>query len=74
MHGFAVSTNDFCFYPKISGKTLYILTVEMDGGETITFVIKHADVHAKLLQLCLTLCDPMDCSPPGFSVHGDSPG
>jgi len=25
-------------------------------------------------QLCLTLCDPMDCSPPGFSVHGDSPG
>ena len=20
--------------------------------------------------LCLTLCDPMDCSPPGFSVHG----
>ena len=26
-------------------------------------------VHAKLLQLCLTLCDPMDCSPPGSSVH-----
>ena len=25
-------------------------------------------------QLCMTLCDPMDCSPPGFSVHGDSPG
>ena len=23
--------------------------------------------------LCLTLCNPMDCSPPGFSVHGDSP-
>ena len=21
-------------------------------------------------QLCLTLCDPVDCSPPGFSVHG----
>ena len=21
-------------------------------------------------QLCLTLCDPMDCSPPDFSVHG----
>ena len=20
------------------------------------------------------LCNPMDCSPPGFSVHGDSPG
>ena len=25
-------------------------------------------------QLCLTLCNPMDCSPPGSSVHGDSPG
>ena len=25
-------------------------------------------------QLCPTLGDPMDCSPPGFSVHGDSPG
>ena len=24
--------------------------------------------------LCLTLCDPMDCSPPGFSVHRDSLG
>ena len=28
------------------------------------------DVHAKSLQSCLTLCDLMDCSPPGFSVHG----
>ena len=28
---------------------------------------------AKLIQLCLTLCDPMDCSPPGSSVLGDSP-
>ena len=25
---------------------------------------------AKSLQLCLTLWDPMDCSPPGSSVHG----
>ena len=29
---------------------------------------------SSVTQLCLTLCDPMDCSPPGFSVHGDSPG
>ena len=27
---------------------------------------------AKSLQLYLTLCDPMDCSPPGSSVHGIS--
>ena len=29
-----------------------------------------AAVAAKLLQLCLTLCDPIDGSPPGFSVPG----
>ena len=27
---------------------------------------------AKSLQSCPTLCDPMDCSPPGSSVHGIS--
>ena len=26
-------------------------------------------MHAKSLQLCLTLCHPMDCSPPGSPVH-----
>ena len=31
-------------------------------------------MHDQSLQLCPTLCDPMDCSPPGSSVHGDSPG
>ena len=36
-------------------------------------------MHAKLLQSFLTLCYPMDCSPPGFSVLGilyqwNSPG
>ena len=29
------------------------------------------NVHeSKVAQLCLTPCDPMDCSLPGFSVHG----
>ena len=27
-----------------------------------------------VFQSCLTLCDPMDCSPPGSSVHVRSPG
>ena len=31
-------------------------------------------MHAQSLQSCLTLCYPVDCSPLGFSVHGDSPG
>ena len=33
--------------------------------------LKHAAAAAaKLLQLCLTLCDPIDSSPPGSSVPG----
>ena len=27
-------------------------------------------MHAKSLQLCPTVCDPMNCSPPGSSIHG----
>ena len=36
-------------------------------------------LHSKWNHVCLvtqlypTLCDPMDCSPPGSSVHGDYP-
>ena len=34
----------------------------------------NACVCAKSLQSCMTLRDPMDCSLPGSSLHGDSPG
>ena len=34
------------------------------------FVLTGLCVCAKLLQSCPTLCDPVDCSPSGFSVHG----
>ena len=30
--------------------------------------------EVKVIQSCQTLCDRMDCSLPGFSVHGDSLG
>ena len=26
--------------------------------------------QSEVAQSCLTLCDPMDCSPPGSSIHG----
>ena len=29
---------------------------------------------SSVAQSCLTLCNRIDCSLPGFSVHGDSPG
>ena len=36
-----------------------------------------SEIHTVLClaaQSCPTLFNPMDCSSPGFSVHGDSPG
>ena len=37
---------------------------------------KEISMHVLCLvaQSCLTLCNPVNCSPPGSSVHGDSPG
>ena len=36
-------------------------------------VIKDGYMLCLVDQSCLTLCDPMDCSPPGSSVQVDSP-
>ena len=36
--------------------------------------IGHRNVLCLVSQLCPTLCDPMDCSPPGSSIHVDRPG
>ena len=33
-------------------------------------IVTSACVRAESLQSCLILCDPVDCSPPGSSVHG----
>ena len=37
----------------------------LEGSSPLLCIVAH---------LCPTLCDPMDCSLPGFSNHGDSPG
>ena len=37
--------------------------------QSLSRVQLFAILCAKSLQMCLTLCDPMDCSLPGFSVH-----
>ena len=61
-------------------KGLVIKAVIMKGSCTLHFyqschsltavILPELRVHARLIQLCSTLCDPMDCSPPGSSVHG----
>ena len=40
------------------------------SGGAIAFSKKNSAAAAKSLQLCLTLCDPMDGSPPGSPVPG----
>ena len=34
----------------------------------------HCAVPCLVTQLCPILCNPINCSPPGSTVHGDSPG
>ena len=51
------------FFVRIN---MILLTSVQQGNDRIRLG-KVACVHA---QLCLTLCDPMDCSPPGSSVLG----
>ena len=42
------------------------------GKASINTTDQKAHVLAKSLQSCLTLCDPLDCNPPGSSAHGIS--
>ena len=46
-----------------------VFPVVMYGCESWT-IMKAAAAAAKLLQSCLTLCNPKDSSPSGSSVHG----
>ena len=36
----------------------------------VLYGLNHLPKWSEVAQLCLTLCDPMDCSLSGFSVHG----
>ena len=40
------------------------------SGSTSPPILKENSAAAKSLQSCLTLCDPIEGSPPGSSVHG----
>ena len=55
---------------------LYVVQYEVDIYCYLFLSVQVINVCALCLvaQLCLTLCDPMDCSPPSSFVHEDSPG
>ena len=50
---------------------IYHLTIDL---KLTQFCNQPCAVLCLVTQSCLTLCDPIDCSPPGSSVPGDSPG
>ena len=47
----------------------FIFLLLMNMQSCISYIIM---AGCSVAQSCLTLCDPMDCSLPGFSVHGIS--
>ena len=45
---------------------------QLEGGVSIDYMVRVVKKESEVVQSCPTLCDPMDCSPPGSSVHGIS--
>ena len=71
----AISFSRGSFFPRIEPESLLscfgrriLYTTESTGKPILEYAA--AAAAAKLLQLCLTLCDPTDGSPPGSSVPG----
>ena len=55
-----------------TGKTI-ALTRQTFVGKVISLlfnVVSESESENEVTQSCLTLCDPVDCSLPGSSVHG----
>ena len=63
----AMSIKILCLFFNWVGLSFCLLVVEF-------FTYSGCVCVCLVAQLCLTLCDPMDWSPPGASVRGDSPG
>ena len=63
------SSFKFLFYIGLS----LIYKILLVSGVQLSDSGIHIRMHAKWLQLYLTLCNPMDCSPPGSFVHGIFP-
>ena len=53
-----------------TGHQLRVLGFEQERIQERAIVKLKNKVKVLDAQLCLTLCDPMDCSPAGSSVHG----
>ena len=52
------------------GHSVFFLEYSLYTSGRDTWYMYDVCMHAKSLQSCLTLWNPMNCSPPGSSVHG----
>ena len=69
------STENPSIYPKVTNQRDYRTRKFLISKARGLMFVSIAIVCACLVTWsCPTLCDLMDCSPPGSSVHGDSPG
>ena len=63
---------------KRKKKTLLIIRSFLNYGNIMVYINYPVGFVASVLcwvaQSCPILCDPMNCSPPGSYLHGDSPG
>ena len=63
--------NQYCCSSTVTAESYFVFIFGhfLWQLNTIVPVCLHACV-CSVAQLCLTLCNPVDCSPPGSSVHG----
>ena len=68
----SISRNQF-LCPCIRSNSSPVHVFQQDDNNSLTTsgsTLKTIAAAAKSPQSCLTLCDPMDCSLPGSSIHG----
>ena len=69
--GFLIQMHPMAYV--VASRPHQITRVRTDMQEIdIEYCYEKVKVKALVTQLCPTLCDPMDCSPPGSSLHGIS--
>ena len=65
IHRYGAKRLDGCWIPSII--TVVVIIVAISFLECL-FWVRHYILFSSVGQFCLTLCDPMDCSTPGFLV------
>ena len=64
VHTSRIGTGKHCAHDRSSENSRLAQTSTVYYDESIS------ESESEVAQSCPTLCDPMDCSLPGFSVHG----